>query len=134
MSEENRRTYDLVIKNARVFDGSAVREGLSIGIAQNKISFVNGSAVFAAREIDAAGRFLMPGLIDCHVHLLNMWQAKDETTMANEAPASARKKTAAAKPKGAPAPKTRKAAGRPPRSSRAKPDGEKLSGTADAQP
>jgi imidazolonepropionase-like amidohydrolase len=71
-----------VIKNARVFDGSAVKEGLSIGIAQNKISFVDGSAVFAAREIDAAGRFLMPGLIDCHVHLLNMWQAKDETTMA----------------------------------------------------
>jgi hypothetical protein len=31
-----------------------------------------------------------------------------------------------AKPKGAPASKTRKAAGRPPRSSRTKPDGEKL--------
>ena len=46
--------------------------------------------------------------------------------IANEASASTRKKTAAAKPKGAPAPKTRKAAGRPPRSSRAKPDGEKL--------
>ena len=46
--------------------------------------------------------------------------------IANEASASARKKTAAAKPKGAPAPKTRKAAGRPPQSSRAKPDGEKL--------
>lgn len=33
--------------------------------------------------------------------------------IANEAPAFARKKTAAAKPKGAPASKTRKAAGRP---------------------
>jgi hypothetical protein len=49
-------------------------------------------------------------------------------SIANEASASARKKTAAAKPKGAPASKTktRKAAGRPPRSSRAKPKGEKL--------
>ena len=47
-------------------------------------------------------------------------------SIVNEASASARKKTAAAKPKGAPASKTRKAAGRPPRSSRAKPDGEKL--------
>ena len=46
--------------------------------------------------------------------------------IANEAPATARKKTVAAKQKGAPASKTRKAAGRPPRSSRAKPDGEKL--------
>src|SRR5258707_968242 len=41
--------------------------------------------------------------------------------ISNEASASARKKTAAAKPKGAPASKNRKAAGRPPRSSRAKP-------------
>ena len=46
--------------------------------------------------------------------------------IANEASASAKKKTAAAKPKGAPASKTRKPAGRPPRSSRAKPDGKKL--------
>ena len=45
--------------------------------------------------------------------------------IANEAPASARKKTAAAKPKGAPASKIGKAAGRPPQS-RAKPNGEKL--------
>jgi hypothetical protein len=47
-------------------------------------------------------------------------------SIANEASASARKKTAAAKPKGASASKTRKAAARPPRSSRAKPNGEKL--------
>jgi hypothetical protein len=46
--------------------------------------------------------------------------------IANEASASAKKKTAAAKPKSAPASKSRKAAGRPPRSSRAKPNGEKL--------
>jgi hypothetical protein len=45
---------------------------------------------------------------------------------ANEAPASARKKTMAAKPKGASVSKTRKAAGRPPRPLRAKPNGEKL--------
>jgi len=46
--------------------------------------------------------------------------------LANEASASARKKTVAAKPKGASASKTRKAAGRPPQSSRVKPNGEKL--------
>jgi hypothetical protein len=46
--------------------------------------------------------------------------------IASEASASAKKKTAAAKPKGAPPSKTKKAAGRPPRSSRAKPNGEKL--------
>jgi imidazolonepropionase-like amidohydrolase len=83
MSEETRMACDLLIKNARVFDGSSVREGLCfVGIADQKISSVGGSAVSASREIDAAGRFLMPGLIDCHIHLLNMWTAKDETTMA----------------------------------------------------
>ena len=46
--------------------------------------------------------------------------------IANEASASARKKTPAAKPKGGLASKTRKAAGRPQRSSRPKPKGEKL--------
>src|ERR1700688_3481564 len=49
-----------------------------------------------------------------------------EELIANEASASARKKTAAAKPKGAPASKTRKAAGRPPRPSRARSRGGKL--------
>src|ERR1700676_3916108 len=58
--------------------------------------------------------------------------------IANAASASAKQKTAAAKPKGAPASKTRKAAGRPPRSLRAKPNGEKLlcryCGSADLAP
>ena len=81
MSEQNHVACDLLIKNALVFDGSVVREGLnSVGIVDNKISFLGRSDDSAAREIDALGRFLMPGLIDCHIHLL--WTAKDETTMA----------------------------------------------------
>jgi imidazolonepropionase-like amidohydrolase len=74
---------DLSINNARLFDGSAVRQGLfSVGIVGDKITSVGSSAAHANREIDAAGRYLMPGLIDCHIHLLNMWTAKDEKTMA----------------------------------------------------
>ena len=49
-----------------------------------------------------------------------------EELIANAASASARKKTVAAKPKATRAAKTTKAPGRPPRSTRAKPDGEKL--------
>jgi imidazolonepropionase-like amidohydrolase len=74
---------DVSINNVRLFDGSAVREGLcSVGIVGNKITSVGSATVPANREIVAAGRFLMPGLIDCHVHLLNMWTATDEKTMA----------------------------------------------------
>jgi hypothetical protein len=54
------------------------------------------------------------------------WSRATPFAIANEASASAKKKTAAAKPKGAPASKTGKAAGRPPRSSRAKSNDEKL--------
>jgi imidazolonepropionase-like amidohydrolase len=74
---------DLSINNVRLFDGSAMREGrCSVGIVGNKITSVGSATVHANREIDAAGRFLMPGLIDCHIHLLNMWTATDEKTMA----------------------------------------------------
>jgi imidazolonepropionase-like amidohydrolase len=82
MSDENFQC-DLVINNARVFDGEKVREGLpSVGVRGNKINFVEKRTSTAVREIDAAGQFLMPGLIDCHLHLLNMWTALDEASMA----------------------------------------------------
>ena len=74
---------DLSINNVRLFDGAAVKEGLfNVGIVGNKITSVGSSTARAAKEINAAGKFLMPGLIDCHIHLLNMWTATDEKTMA----------------------------------------------------
>jgi len=74
---------DLSINNVRLFDGAEVKKGLfSVGIVGNKITSVGSSTAQAGKEIDAAGRFLMPGLIDCHIHLLNMWTATDEQTMA----------------------------------------------------
>jgi len=74
---------DIVIKNARVFDGEKLIEGSpSVGIVGNKIGFVGKNSASAVREIDASGRFLMPGLIDCHLHLLNMWTALDPARMA----------------------------------------------------
>jgi imidazolonepropionase-like amidohydrolase len=74
---------DLVVSNARVFDGTKLLDQLqSVGIAKGRITCVGSSATPARREIDAAGRFLMPGLIDCHLHLLNMWTALDEDSMA----------------------------------------------------
>jgi imidazolonepropionase-like amidohydrolase len=83
MPQENRLVHDLVVNNGRVFDGATLLEGLlSVGIAKSRIAFVGASTTPALKEIDAAGRFLMPGLIDCHIHLLNMWTAKDGPTMA----------------------------------------------------
>jgi imidazolonepropionase-like amidohydrolase len=74
---------ELVINNARIFDGSAIPPGLhNVGIVGDRISAVSSSPIAGSRQLDARGRFLMPGLIDCHIHLFNFWTAKDEATMA----------------------------------------------------
>jgi len=83
MESSESNACDLVVKNARIFDGSVVLQGShNVGIAGDRIRSVSSSPIAGSRQIDARGRFLMPGLIDCHVHLLNMWTAKDEATMA----------------------------------------------------
>jgi len=83
MANQTPSPCDLVINNARVFDGEKLHDGLlSVGIAGNRISFIEKAPQSATKEIDATGKFLMPGLIDCHLHLLNMWTAVDEASMA----------------------------------------------------
>src|SRR5215472_7502249 len=83
MPDEARLASDLAISNARVFDGDVIHDGrLSVGVTANKVTFVGPSPPRAAKMIEAGGKFLMPGLIDCHLHLLNMWTATDEATMA----------------------------------------------------
>jgi imidazolonepropionase-like amidohydrolase len=84
MKSSDDNACDLVVNNAKIFDGSAVLEGSShnVGIVGSKIRSVSTSPIAGSRQIDAGGRFLMPGLIDCHIHLLNFWTAKDEATMA----------------------------------------------------
>ena len=63
---------DLLIRNARVFDGHSAdcEEGLSVRVADGRIQEI-GRALTAPDDvttIDAAGRTLMPGLIDGHIH------------------------------------------------------------------
>ena len=63
-----------MLTNARLFDGSgaAVREGVSVVIEEGYIERITDGPVDPSDEsrlIDLGGRFLMPGLIDCHTHL-----------------------------------------------------------------
>ena len=63
----------LVLKNARLFDGVAaeLREGLHVVVEDGRIRAVDAGAPPAGGDtLDLAGRTLMPGLIDCHVHLV----------------------------------------------------------------
>lgn len=71
---------DLLIRHARVFDGRSeqLRSDTAVLVTGNHIvAVVNDDAgaialagydIHAAHSIDAAGRVLMPGLIDAHIH------------------------------------------------------------------
>ena len=63
-----------VIRNARLFDSVAgeLRPGSTIVIEGERFASVTQEPIVvhdAAREIDAAGRVVLPGLIDAHVHV-----------------------------------------------------------------
>lgn len=66
----------LLIKNGLLFDGvtAEVKKGLVLEIENGVISHVgNERPVTDDTEIiDACGRFIMPGLIDCHMHIGGM--------------------------------------------------------------
>ena len=61
---------DLVIRGGRVVDGSgAPWVRADVGILGDRIAAVgNLEGAAAAREIDASGRVVAPGFIDCHSH------------------------------------------------------------------
>jgi imidazolonepropionase-like amidohydrolase len=64
----------ILITNANLFDGSdKLATGMSVLIEDNKIAKIAKSieSPEGAKVIDAQGRTMTPGLIDCHVHL--MW-------------------------------------------------------------
>jgi imidazolonepropionase-like amidohydrolase/ABC-type multidrug transport system permease subunit len=77
LTREMRRTRTLLIRDARLFlgDGNVIEQG-AVLVKDGKIAEVfTGAApdpkTLKAEAIDAAGKTLMPGLIDVHIHLGN---------------------------------------------------------------
>jgi imidazolonepropionase-like amidohydrolase len=64
----------IIFRNAAIVDGTenTPREGMNILIEGDRIKEVSPEKIASAsaRTIDLAGRTLMPGLIDCHVHVI----------------------------------------------------------------
>lgn len=68
-----RTMTSLILRNARIVDGTADRPTDPVDIAIENQRFVEVGASItatAAEEIDLKGAIVMPGLIDCHVHVI----------------------------------------------------------------
>jgi len=65
-----KNTADIVFKNGLVVTPSGVIEG-GVAVVDGKIAIVGGDAFLpdAERQIDLAGKYLMPGVIDPECHL-----------------------------------------------------------------
>jgi cytosine deaminase len=59
---------DLIIRNARILRGSEL-DVVDIGIAGTAIAAISPSLKADARELDAAGCLVIPGMIETHIHL-----------------------------------------------------------------
>lgn len=58
----------LIVNEGQVFRGSLRVEDGKIGKIEKDTADVLGHGVDGYRVIDAAGKYLLPGIIDCHVH------------------------------------------------------------------
>lgn len=66
-------TRPLLIRNARIVDGARDRptDPVDIAIETGRFVEVGGDLRFAAADVlDLKGRVILPGLIDCHVHVV----------------------------------------------------------------
>lgn len=61
-------SFDLVIRRGRLADSHAVTEG-DLGVKDGRIAAIGPSLAGGDAELDADGRYVLPGGVDCHVHL-----------------------------------------------------------------
>ncbi|MGW2771743.1 amidohydrolase family protein [Streptomyces olivaceoviridis] len=74
--------YDLVISRAHVFDGRQALAGLyDVAVDGGEIASVSAEPLRGGREVDAAGRWVMPGLIDTHIHFYDVHAVSDPDSM-----------------------------------------------------
>ena len=63
-------SYDLVIKNGLVVDGSGMpRYRADVGIKGDRIASIGRIAAPAKETIDAEGHVVSPGFVDGHTHM-----------------------------------------------------------------
>lgn len=75
-------TYDLVIHRAHVFDGYRVHTGLrDIGVNGGQVAEVSAGPLRGVVEVDAAEGWVLPGLIDTHLHFYDVRAVTDSASL-----------------------------------------------------
>lgn len=75
-------TYDLVIRRTHVFDGHKAHGGLhDVAINGGQIAAVSAEPLRGRKEVDAAEGWVMPGLIDTHLHFYDVVALSDPESM-----------------------------------------------------
>jgi imidazolonepropionase-like amidohydrolase len=88
MNRTNAEGQSLLIKNGQIFDG--VSDRLRAGhvlISERTIAAIDASPIAESDSmtvIDGAGRVLMPGMTDAHVHLVGMANTLMDLPMASQ--------------------------------------------------
>ncbi len=74
--------YDLVIQRIHVFDGRLMLSGLrDVGIRGSEIATISETPLKGAREIHGGEGWLMPGLIDTHLHFYDFIVVRDPDSL-----------------------------------------------------
>lgn len=69
MDGSTNSNFDTVIRGARLFDGSgAAPLSRDVGIRDGRVVAIGEGLAPGREEVDAAGQWLMPGLLDIHTH------------------------------------------------------------------
>lgn len=75
-------SYDLVISRARVFDGHQALAGqYDVAINGSEIASISAEALRGRQRVDASEGWVVPGLIDTHIHLYNTHGVSDLDSM-----------------------------------------------------
>ena len=75
-------TYDLVVRRVHVFDGLNALAGVyDVGVRGGDIAAISEAPLNGRREIDGGGGWLLPGLIDTHLHFFDFRVVRDPASL-----------------------------------------------------
>ena len=61
--------FDLIMRNVRLANGNASRGTVDIAVSNGRIAAIEARIAGNGENVDAAGRFVSPGLVESHFHL-----------------------------------------------------------------